>query len=51
MTEDKILDFRERVQPRLRDYLKAAHIALDTISRWMRTSSSPPARFAGTPPG
>ncbi len=30
MTEDKILDFRERVQPRLRDYLKAAHIALDT---------------------
>ena len=23
MTEDKILDFRERVQPRLRDYLKA----------------------------
>ena len=29
MTEDKILDFRERVQPRIRDYLKAAHIALD----------------------
>ena len=29
MTEEKIELFRERVQPRLRDYLKAAHIELD----------------------
>ena len=29
MTEDKILDFRERVQPKLRAYLKAEHVELD----------------------
>ena len=29
MTEEKIELFRERVQPQLRDYLKAAHIELD----------------------
>ena len=29
MTEEKIVLFRERVQPQIRDYLKAAHIELD----------------------
>ena len=29
MTEDKLLDFRERVQPKLRAYLKAEHVELD----------------------
>ena len=28
MTDEKIEDFRERLQPRLRDYLKAAHVEL-----------------------
>lgn len=28
MNEEKILDFRERVQPQIRDYLKAAHIKI-----------------------